>query len=199
MRDLQASIEAAKTRQTVGGAIKVWEDLERYRFLIGVVGPDLIIETGTGNGASGRWFADTADCAVVTIDDESEHRNTDPFADSRVCCLLGSSTDPKVVVQVTEFAADYKTVMVVLDSDHSPTHVLAEMRAYGPLVTPGSYMVVEDGICRWLPDNGWGYGDGPLGAIDAYLVDHGVEWATDHDVEDLHDVTMSPDGWLRRL
>ena len=35
------------------------------------------------------------------------------------------------------------TVMVLLDSDHSADHVLAELEAYD-FVTPGSYLIVED-------------------------------------------------------
>ncbi|HKR58909.1 MAG TPA: CmcI family methyltransferase, partial [Pyrinomonadaceae bacterium] len=34
----------------------------------------------------------------------------------------------------------------LLDSNHSKAHVLAELEAYAPLVTPGSYIVAMDGI-----------------------------------------------------
>jgi cephalosporin hydroxylase len=34
----------------------------------------------------------------------------------------------------------------VLDSNHSRDHVLAELRAYAPLVSVGGFIVVQDGI-----------------------------------------------------
>jgi cephalosporin hydroxylase len=68
-------------------------------------------------------------------------------------------------------------VMVVLDSDHSRDHVLAELRSYGPLVTQGCYLVVADTILGHLdsdqtPRNRSKVcfrGNEPLSALETYL------------------------------
>ena len=39
-----------------------------------------------------------------------------------------------------------ETVLVILDSNHTRDHVLAELDAYGKLVSKGSYIVACDGI-----------------------------------------------------
>lgn len=60
-------------------------------------------------------------------------------------------TDPKIVADVTQRAKG-KRVVVILDSLHTTEHVLAELRAYWPLVGVGSYIIVQDTVVgRGLP------------------------------------------------
>lgn len=204
MRDLNRSIEAC-ARQSTDGCVKTWEDLDRYKQIIQRVQPSLIIETGTFSGRSARWFAQIGRCKVVTIDvhdqvaPEVRHSGIAP---EWVTFLHGNSVDPATVDQVRSYTADATgPVMVVLDSDHSGLHVWAEMRLYGPLVTPGSYMVVEDGIVRWLPAQQkplGPYEGSPLDAIELFMRDHHDQWSIDVVIEDLHPVTLFPAGWLQR-
>lgn len=183
----------AVNRQDAEGAHKTAEDLDRYMRVIADTRPDLIIETGTETGGSALWFTRSG-VDVVTIDVDHSKLTAAAAAQRRIVFLAGDSTDPKVVAAVRRIAAQYERVMVVLDSDHRGLHVAAEIIAYAGLVTPGCYLVVEDGICRWLPGFG---GGGPLDAIEYYLVDD-PRFTEDTEVEAMHPVTMHPRGWWRR-
>jgi len=44
------------------------------------------------------------------------------------------------------------SVLIVLDSNHTYAHVRAELEKYASLVTPGSYLVVFDGVMEILAD-----------------------------------------------
>lgn len=199
--DVKASLKAS-SRQHAEGCVKTTEDLARYRRVIEETRPDLIIECGTFSGKSAVWFARIADCQVITID-------VTPYIDPDIRLVMdalgvddrvGSSTDPDVVDDVTLMAVQHERVMVVLDSDHSAPHVAREMELYGPLVTPGCYMVVEDGILRWMPAEEQKHYDGnPLDAIEAWMEAHGDEWEIDVDIEGMSPVSQFPSGWLRRL
>lgn len=203
MIDLAASLEAA-SRQHAEGCVKTWEDLDRYRRVIAETKPDLIIECGTFSGKSAVWFASVARCDVITID-------TDPHIDPPIreaMDRLGiedfvtSSTSWEMIelVQQRAMLGGDKRVMVVLDSDHSKSHVAAEMLYYGPLVTPGCYMVVEDTLLRWMPDEERKHYHGdPLDAVESWMAVHDDEWVIDTELENLHPVTQFPSGWLRRL
>ena len=83
---------------------------------------------------------------------------------SRITLIEGSSTDPGVFDQVSRCIEPGDKVLVILDSNHSRDHVLAECRLYASLVTMGSYLVATDGImselaqvpggeASWVSDN----------------------------------------------
>ena len=195
MFDCHASL-AATTRQDACGCCKITEDLARYRIVIAGYQPDVIVECGTFTGRSAVWFADTAGCPVVTVDVYPRvDAETRVMADGRVTWIEGSSIDPSTVATVRAVVAGCERPMVVLDSDHSADHVAAEMAAYGPLVPPGGWMVVEDGIVRWM--TGQPYRGSPLDAIEDWL-DARSDWRVDRGVCDMFPVTMHPEGWLRR-
>jgi cephalosporin hydroxylase len=112
----------------------------------------------------------------------------------RLTFITGSSTDPDVVAQVERAAREASPVMVILDSDHSRDHVLAELRAYAPLVTPGSYLVVEDtNIGRPVEPE---LTPGPHEALEAFLLES-ADFVRDPAREKFF-LTFNPGGFLRR-
>jgi cephalosporin hydroxylase len=179
--------------------LKFAQDLDRYEQIIEATKPEVIVETGTHTGASARWFADHG-VDVITVD---VNRPTleQVGQDSSVVYITGSSTDPAVVAHVAELVAG-RRCMVTLDSDHSGPHVTAEIDAYGPMVTPGCYLVVEDGIFGYGEDakvrQGLAGLDGsPMDAIMARLVDN-EDWSRDVAIERLHAISHNPGGWWIR-
>ena len=164
---------------------------------IAEVRPALIIESGTYQGGSALFYASLFDLLghghVITIDVQTRHDHKHP----RVEFWIGDSTSDAIVDQART-AAQQKSgaVMVILDSDHAKAHVKREMEAYAPLVTPGSYMLVQDGVIDVLgifrhqrP--------GPLQAIREFLPDHD-EFEVDDERCNRFLITHHPSGWLRR-
>jgi cephalosporin hydroxylase len=156
-----------------------------------------VIETGTFRGGSALYFASIMEligCGqIATVElnpreDLPEH--------PRIEYLVGSSTAPEIVEKLRGRAAEADgPVIVVLDSYHGCDHVVAEVDAYHSMVTPGSYLVVEDTAHNGHPiKKRWG--PGPWEAVEIFLtkssgfvVDRGRE-------KYLH--TASPSGFLRR-
>lgn len=200
MIDLDGSIWEQRHGQGYRGAVKTPADIARYELMLARVAPVAwVVEMGTYNGASACWFADEAACQVVTVDTHpqvGEETRTHPA----VTWITGNSTAPDVIAYVHGLVRGAEgAVVVVLDSDHSAEHVYAEMAAYSGLVTPGSYLVVEDGIVRWLPEQLVHYKDSsPLDAIERF-VEQNDGWAVDAELEDLSPTTQHPKGFLRRL
>jgi cephalosporin hydroxylase len=134
--------------------VETWQhpfDVWITQEIIWEVRPDVIVETGTLRGGSAALWASILEHAnpdgrVLTIDiydGRSPEALALPVFQRRVDFLLGSSTDPKVVSQVAE-RVQGKKVLVILDSLHTKEHVLDELKAYAPLVSVGSYLIVQD-------------------------------------------------------
>lgn len=170
-------------------------DLWVYQEIIYETQPDLIIETGTFHGGSAAFLS--AMCVlfdrghVISIDKVDRLKPLLP----RVDYFIGSSTDPEIVATVRS-RAQGKRVMVILDSDHSPEHVAAELREYHDLVTPGCYLIIEDTNTGGHPVQV--EPPGPMPAVLAFLMEHGEKFTIDLDREKFL-LTFNPNGYLRRL
>ena len=121
----------------------------------------------------------------------------------RVTMIQGSSVGPEVVSQVRALAAGRKSILVCLDSNHTHEHVLAELNAYAPLTTTGSYCVVFDTVIEDLPgdvypDRPWGPGNNPKSAVHEFLKGH-PEFQIDKRVDHKLLIGVAPDGYLRRV
>lgn len=203
------------------------QDMAAMQELIWEVRPDLIIETGIAHGGSLIYSAsllamlDMADAIekgetldparsnrrVLGVDIDIRAHNREaieahPMA-SRISMIQGSSTDQTTIDEVRAFAAPYKRVLVCLDSNHTHDHVLAELEAYAPLTSVGSYCVVFDTLVEDLPaemfkDRPWGPGDNPKTAVWQYLKSH-PEFEIDKSIQHKLLITVAPDGYLRRM
>jgi cephalosporin hydroxylase len=138
--------------------IQLPEDLVRLQELIWTEKPDLIVETGIAHGGSLVFHASLFEAMghgrVIGIDVEIRPHNraaieAHPLA-RRIEMVEGSSVAPETVAAVRRLVRPDEKAMVVLDSNHSRDHVLAELRAYAPFVGVGGYMIAEDGIVAGL-------------------------------------------------
>lgn len=196
------------------GMRKLPADLDRYAQIIADTGPEVIVETGTATGGSARWFAERG-VEVITIDldpasatgestglTEVTHSPAGHPGAASIHWLKGDSVDPANVAGIAAMVAG-RRCMVSLDSDHSAPHVAAEIAAYGPLVTPGCYLVVEDGIFAYAPDpliRQHGLADMVKSPLDAIVqcLDGAAGWSRDVAIERLSPVSHHPAGfWVR--
>jgi cephalosporin hydroxylase len=203
------------------------QDIVSIQEIIWEVKPDLIIETGIAHGGSLVFSA-----SMLTLLDVCEAIQADEMFDPkkpkrkvigididirphnrraieahpmshRIEMIEGSSIAPEVVAQVREKAKGYERILVCLDSNHTHDHVLAELNAYAPLVSVGSYCVVFDTIIEDMPpgsfpDRPWGKGNNPKTAVWEFHKGH-PEFEIDKSIQHKLLITVAPDGYLKRV
>jgi cephalosporin hydroxylase len=203
------------------------QDIVVMQELIWGVKPDLIIETGIAHGGSLIFSAsmlallDMCEAIesgtvldpkkskrkVLGLDIDIRQHNREAIEahpmSSRIQMIQGSSIAPEVIEQVKAVAKNYQRVLICLDSNHTHDHVLAELEAYAPLTSVGSYCVVFDTIVEDLPkemfpDRPWGPGDNPKTAVWEYLKTH-PEFEIDKSIDHKLMISVAPDGYLRRV
>ena len=172
-------------------------DLWTFQEVISHLRPGLIVETGTNRGGSALFCAHLCDLLgrgkVISIDITRMHDIEHP----RATFLLGSSIADDVIDAVRRRVDEAEgPIMVVLDADHRAAHVEAELEAYAPLVSPGSYVLVQDGIIDTLP-TARSERPGPLVAVRRFLSRH-PEFEVDDALSRRFRITSHPMGWLKR-
>jgi cephalosporin hydroxylase len=171
-------------------------DLWNYQEILYEVKPDLIVETGTWGGGSALFLASMCDLMnrgrVVTIDIKEKRGRPQH---ERLTYLLGSSTSAEIVERVRSTIDKDDRVLVILDSDHRKDHVLQELEIYSDLVTPGSYVIVEDSNINGHPVDP-SFGSGPMEALREFL-SKDKRFKADRTREKFL-LTFNPSGYLRR-
>lgn len=196
--------------------IQLPEDLVRIQEVIYRVQPDVIVECGVAHGGSLVFYASLLKAMgkgrVIGIDVEIRPHNRQaieahPLADL-ITLVEGSSIDAAIVQRVTAQIAEDETVLVALDSGHSRDHVLAELEAYGPAVSVGSYIVAMDGIMETLrgaprTEDDWSWNN-PAAAAREFVARHPAfaleepDWPF-NEGNVTSRVTYWPSGYIRRV
>ena len=208
-------------------AIQVPQDMVALQELVWRIRPDLIIETGIAHGgslilsASLLTMLDYCDAvesgctlnpleshrSVIGIDIDIRDHNREAIEahpmSGKIQMIQGSSIDPNVVENVRSLASKYQRTLVLLDSNHTHEHVLAELNSYAPLVGIGSYCVVYDTLIEDMPgdllgNRPWRKGNNPKTAVNEFLL-HNSNYAVDYDLEAKILISVAPGGYLRRV
>ena len=191
--------------------IQMPSDIVAIQEIVWSCRPQLIIETGIARGGSLILSASMLELlgegTVLGIDIDIRAHNraaieAHPLS-RRIEMIESSSLDAATIDAVRGRTKSVERVMVILDSDHSHDHVLAELRAYGPLVSIGQFLVVADTFIEDIPrqehrPRSWGPGDNPRTALEGWLRENdGFE--PDDFVNAKLLLSASPGGYLRRV
>lgn len=192
--------------------IQMPSDIVALQEVIWETRPQLVIETGIARGGSLVLSASILELLgegeALGIDIEIRPHNraaikSHPLS-HRIRMIEGSSLDDAVVAEARHAAEAVERVMVILDSNHTHEHVLAELHAYGELVSVGQFLIVADTFVEQIPvqehrpGRPWGPGDNPATALEAWLAEvDGFE--PDPFVNAKLLLTASPGGYLRRV
>jgi cephalosporin hydroxylase len=219
--------------------IQLPSDIVAIQEIIWEVKPDLIIETGIAHGgslilnASALALLDYCEAIeqgtlldpkkpkrrVLGIDIDIREHNRKAIEEhplsNRIDMIQGSSVDQDIIDKVHEIASHSDCILVCLDSNHTQEHVLAELEAYAPLTTRGSYCIVLDTVIENLPDDmfsdrPWSVGNSPMTAIQEYLKllhennlkacdETKLEFEVDQLIDRKLMVTAAPGGYLKRV
>jgi len=179
------------------------------------VQPDLILETGVAHGGSLVYYASLCRILgrgrVIGIDIEIRPHNRQVIESHPlspyITLLEGSSVNPAVIAKAKSLIRRDERVLVFLDSNHTKSHVAAELEAYHGLVSTGSYIVATDGIMRELADVPRGSPDwrlsNPAAAAEEFAARH-PEFELEQPVWPFNEselrtnITHWPGAWLKR-
>jgi cephalosporin hydroxylase len=186
------------------------------------VKPDLIIETGVAHGGSLIFYSsmlhllDLYDSKKENISNErsvlgidikihdhnKEFIQTHPFSD-KICLHESSSVCDSIKPFIEQATKGKKSILVVLDSNHTEDHVSKELDLYSHYVSPNSYCVVFDSTIEDMPEEmfsnrEWGPGNNPRTAVNKFLSENS-DFILDENIDNKPIITAAKGGFLKKL
>ncbi len=179
--------------QTLKNPLDFWV----YQELLWKVKPDIVVEIGNAFGGSALALAHLLDHLgkerLIAVDIQHDTFNAAVRTHPRIECITADACDAIDAVRARIRPED--TVLVIEDSLHTYDNTLNVLRTYAPLVTPGSYLIVEDSHCRHGLD--YGPDPGPYEAIADFLAEN-TGFVTERECESFF-ITFNPTGYLKRM
>lgn len=188
------------------------QDMIAMQEIIWNIQPDLIIETGIAHGGSLIFYASLLELIgkgeILGIDIDIRAHNRKEIENhpmfKRIKMLEGSSLSNEIIEKAKAHAGGKKSIMVILDSNHTHDHVLKELELYTPFVSKGSYVVVFDTVVEDMPaDYDWGSrpwrkGNSPKTAVKEFLKKNN-DFKVDESIDAKLIVSVAPGGYLKRV
>lgn len=171
-------------------------DLWIYQEIIHEVKPDVIIEIGVWHGGVMRYILNQPfDGEIIGIDLDITRAEESCDALFSLCdnvhLIQGDATEKKTLDKAKSIYSKYEKVLVIEDSSHTYENTLECLKLYSPLVSVGSYYIVEDTIAPQL-----GYDLHPDLAVADFLRDND-RFEVDKSREKY--ITWNPGGFLKRV
>lgn len=208
-------------------AIQYPQDTVFLQELIWTTKPDLIIETGVARGGSlvlsasmmvllelerkksvdlsSRGLPARVVGVEIELSDENRKLILNHMLSPYIALVDGSSTDSKSVKQVQQIISETssRNPIVILDSNHSHDHVLAELNLYSQFLALGGFIVVmdtaiEDLDPRFHDPARWGKRNNPMSAVEEFLRSHPNFLVEETFTQKLM-VSVAPKGVLKRV
>jgi cephalosporin hydroxylase len=196
--------------------IQLPEDMVRTQEVIWSLKPDLIIETGIAHGGSLIYYASLFEALghgrVLGVDIEIREENLKELKthqlSSRIDLIIGDSISDETLSKVEAMVREDEKVLVILDSNHSYDHVLAELEAYHHFVKPGGYIVATDGVMKdlsivprgaesWTRDNPYHAAQDFVAKRDDFVIEQPAWYFNESSLN--QNITHWPGAWLRKL
>ena len=179
--------------------LKVPTDLWNYQEIFSERRIEWVVETGSAHGGSALFFADLLELSgargkVISVD--ISHQALQIRTHPRIEFVLANSASPETAARVAAaIPAQRGPLFMILDSDHSKAHVLAELRSLTPLLRSGDYLIVEDTCVNGHPVRPE-FGPGPMEALVEFLRLQPGRFTHDRDRETKFGYTAAPSGYL---
>jgi cephalosporin hydroxylase len=178
--------------------LKSPSDMWNYQEIIFQLKPSLIVEFGTCQGGSALFFA----CVMRQLGKPFRVLSVDinpcGVSDPDVEFMVMSSADKRVAERIRELRQSYPgPIFAILDSDHSKSHVLAEMTLLRDVTRSGDYVIVEDSNLNGHPVYR-SFGPGPYEAMESYFLAYPDDYRHDKDRECKFGFTFATNGFLVR-
>ena len=190
--------------------IQMPEDIVLTQEILWETKPDFVIEAGIAWGGSLAMYAAFQEIQGyghvfgidVTIPEHNRAAIMSTPVSHRITLIEASSSDPRTFETISKQIPNGSNILLILDSNHTHEHVLAELRLWSSLLQRGNYIIVSDTIVETIPEQihrprPWGPGNNPMTGMQQFLSEND-QFSSSNSFSDRAFASFNPSGYLKR-